>query len=344
MIDTMDVTYQRVLLLISGLNIVILAAVTDSCRVNKEHLQVVHQKLQLSNTSKAYYNITETLVDYTSFSERHNIVCPPWFICATTGKYKCGPDLKNDSEDAMRSQTAVLPCSCHCVTYDELNGKIFAGLCFYNCELAVFNKGVYRRLPNNISLINSYMCSRFNRDGVLCGECMKGLSPFVLSYNLSCVNCQNSGLNWLKFIAVGFIPLTVFYFIMAFLNINVTSSHMHGYVLFSQAVSTPAFVRILLLNIETLPFVSKVIKFGEPFFSSWNLDFFRSTIPDICLNIDTLQAFALDYCVAVYPLVLITASYLLIELYDRNVWLVVYIWRPFQFFFKLFQGCSNICD
>ena len=141
----------------------------------------------------------------------------------------------------------------------------------------------------------------------------------------------------MKFTAVGFIPLTMFYFVMIFLNIKVTSSHMHGYVIFSQVVSTPVFIRLLLLNIEGIPFVPTLVKFVEPFFSSWNLDFFRSTVSDTCLNIDTLQAFALDYCVAVYPLVLIITSYLLIELYDRNVWLVVYIWKPFRFFFKLFR-------
>ena len=338
----MDVMlYQTVLLLIYGLGIVI--AATDSHHVNKEKLGY-HQRLQLSSITNAYHdnNITTvSLVESASCSERQNISCPPCFICATTGKCKCGPDLMDDIRCREETMTSAV-LNCHCVTYDELNTKTFVGFCIYNCILAVFNnsilqQGVYYRLPRNISQLNGYMCDRFNRDGVLCGECMKGLSPFVLSYNLSCVNCPNSGMNWLKFIAVGFIPLTLFYFIMVFFNVSVTSSHMNGYVLFSQAVSTPAFVRILFQNIEALPFLSKLIKFVEPFFSSWNLDFFCSTTPDICLNTDTLQAFALDYCVAVYPLVLIVVSYLMIELYDRNVRLIVCIWRPFHFFFKLFH-------
>ncbi len=329
----MDVTHRIVFLLISGLSIVIVASVTDS-NVSKEQLQRLH----LTNTSKVLYNITEALSGSASCSERQDMLCPPWFICATTGKCTCGPDLKGDigcSEETMTSAVS----NCRCVTYDELNATTFAGFCFYNCKIAVLNdfQGVYRRLPRNASQLNNDMCSGFNRDGVLCGECVEGLNPFVLSYNLSCISCPNSRLNWLKFIAVGFIPLTIFYFIMVFFNVNVTSSHMHGYVLFSQAVSTPAFVRILFLNIEGMPFLSKMIKFAEPFFSSWNLDFFRSTVPNICLDIHTLQAFALDYCVAVYPLLLMTASYLLIELYDRNVWLVVYLWRPFRFFSNCFD-------
>ena len=331
----MDLSHQVAVLLLLCMLIVMKTAsevVTDNS-LNERQLQ---QQRSLNNTIQA---------SCVSASLRDNIcsgrgTCPPWFTCATTGKCKCGPPILHGgikcSEKIMRS--AVL--NCQCVTYDEIEAKTFAGLCLYNCERPVFNKvleNVYHGLPENISRLNHYMCGRFNRDGVLCGECIKGFSPFVLSYNLSCVNCPNSHLNWLKFIVVGFIPLTVFYFVMILLNIKVTSSHMHGYVLFSQVVSAPAFVRTLL-NIEGVPFVSKLVKFVEPFFSSWNLDFFRSTIlPDICLNTDTLQAFTLDYCVAVYPLILIIASYLLIELHDRNVWLVVFIWKPFCFFFKLFQ-------
>ena len=328
-ISAMDFLCQVVLLLVSAL--VDTPEVIADKSLNERQLDIFR-----NTTWQAECN-AESLRN-NSCSRRKT--CPPWFICTTTGSCKCEPTSVHGgikcSEKSMRS--AVL--NCHCVTYDKEDTLTFAGLCFYNCERPILNKAfdnVYHGLPENISDLNKYMCNRFNRDGVLCGECTKGLNPFVLSYDLSCINCPNSHLNWLKFIAIGFIPLTIFYFIMVFFNISVTSSHMHGYVLFSQAVSTPAFVRVLFLTIEGLPFVSNVIKSLEPFFSSWNLDFFRSTVPNICLDIDTLQAFALDYCVAVYPLLLITVSYLLIELYDHNVWLIVYIWRPFHFFFKLFR-------
>ena len=36
----------------------------------------------------------------------------------------------------------------------------------------------------------------------------------------------------------------------------------------------------------------------------WNLDFLRTVIPHICLNVTTLQVLAPDYVLAVYPLVL----------------------------------------
>ena len=181
------------------------------------------------------------------------------------------------------------------------------------------------------------MCGCFNRTGILCAKCQPGLSPLVLSYNLSCVECPDSHKNWWKFVLFGFAPLTLLYFIIIFFNVNVTSSRLHGYVLFSQVLSTPVYTRTLLIAIKDIPWLLNGAKALEPFFSLWNLEPFRSILPDTCLNVDTLTAFALEACIAVYPLFLIIVSYCLIELYGRNVWCIVVIWKPFHSVFHLFR-------
>ena len=163
------------------------------------------------------------------------------------------------------------------------------------------------------------------------------MSPFVFSYNLSCVKCPNSHKNWWKFVLFGFVPLTLFYFFIVFFNINITSSRLCGFILFSQAFSAPAHVRIMLLATETIPPVSKAVKIIASFYSLWNLDLFRSVLPDICLDVNTLQALALDVCHVVYPLLLIPVSYSLIELYDHNILCIVSIWKPFRLCFKLLR-------
>ena len=236
--------------------------------------------------------------------------------------------------------SAVL--NCYCVT--EVNNEMYISLCFYNCERPVTTKAyqtIYHDISNR-SVLNDYMCRRFNRTGISCGECKPGLSPFVLSYNLSCVKCPDSHKNWWKFIVFGFIPLTLFYFFVVLFNINVTSSRLHGFILFSQALSTPALVRIVLLANENISIIPQAVKLLEPLFSMWNLDPIRSLIPDIYLNVSTLGAFALDACIALYPLVLILASYILIELYDRNVWCIVFVWKPLHLFFRRFRDNWDI--
>jgi uncharacterized protein YhhL (DUF1145 family) len=50
-----------------------------------------------------------------------------------------------------------------------------------------------------------------------------------------------------------------------------------------------------------------------------------------------LEALAVDYTIAVYPIFLIILTYVLIELYDRDVGCLVYMWRPFHKLFGIFK-------
>ena len=98
----------------------------------------------------------------------------------------------------------------------------------------------------------------------------------------------------------------------------------------------------MLLATENQPKVLKALKAVFPLYSFWNLDFFRSLLPDICLNVNTLEALALDYTVAIYPIVLIAISYVLIEMYDHNIRCAVYLWKPFNWIFSFFRKSWNI--
>jgi hypothetical protein len=271
--------------------------------------------------------------------------CPTWYFCENSTKQcKCGKTnhgMIRCNED--RGGAYIL--NCYCVTYNEECNSSQAGLCFYNCDSdhqMTMNDKVYHLLPMNPAKdLNSAMCGRFNRTGVLCGKCNKGLYPFVLSYNFTCVECPDGHKNWWKFILAGFVPLTFFYIFVMLFNINITSSHLRGVVLYSQVLSTPQMARIILLTIENQHKVLTAVKVVYSFYSFWNLDFFRS-VTDICLNVSTMEALALDYAVAVYPIILIIISYALIELYDHNVVCVVYLWKPFHWIFSFFRKNWNI--
>ena len=261
--------------------------------------------------------------------------CPPWFICHNNTECQCGPTLQNAIICDETMNLAIVEG--YCVT--EVDSKTYAGYCFYNSgrhTMKVQHRSIYSIISNKED-VNEQVCRHFNRTGILCGKCKPGLNPFVLSYNLSCEECPNSRKNWWKFALCGFVPLTLLYFIVIFFNVNITSSRLHGYVLFSQALSTPAYSRILFFAIEDIPWVLNGVKALEPFYSLWNLDPFRSILPNICLDVDTLTVFALEACVALYPFVLMIISYCLIELYGRNIWCVVVIWRPFRSVFHLFR-------
>ena len=109
---------------------------------------------------------------------------------------------------------------------------------------------------------------------------------------------------------------------------------------FSQTIATPANVRVLLLvaNKGYPPFASIILRILSALYGFWNLDFFHALIPhQICLNVDTLQALALDYSIAFYPLALIIVAYVLIELHAYNFRVIVWIWRPFHRCFARFR-------
>ena len=162
----------------------------------------------------------------------------------------------------------------------------------------------------------------------MCSECMEGYSPLVYSYDLNCVRCTNSRLNWLKFIAIAFIPLTIFYFIVILFRINATNPYLYGFITFSQLLTSPLFIRASFLTLKGK--YKLTARIFAVLYGIWNLDFFRSLPLNICLDLTTLQTLALDYAIAVYPLVLLVITYILIEFHARGCRLVHWIWRPFH--------------
>jgi hypothetical protein len=82
--------------------------------------------------------------------------------------------------------------------------------------------------------------------------------------------------------------------------------------------------------IQSIPKYSLFVRIVLALYGIWNLDFFRSFDLGICLGTGTLLTLSLDLVVAVYPLLLMALTYALINLYDRNIRVLVLIWKPFH--------------
>ena len=316
-------------------------------KLSKGVLAILWLVTALSQSSQQINNTCDAIkpVDDEYPKCNNNSSCPTWSICNSENICQCG-DEHNYAVlcDIKTRASAVLDC--HCVTYDRESGSTYLGLCFYNCENNPQIKidFIYKKLPQKSKeLLNKSACTHFHRTGILCGDCEEGYSPLVLSYNLSCVKCPDGHKNWWKFILAGFVPLTFFYFFVIIFNINVTSSRLHGVVWFSQALSMPAFIRLIMSTLSYgSPHLLIATKTFLIFYSFWNLDLLRSVIPDICLNVTTLQALALDYLIGLYPFVLILLSYLLIEFHDKQYTILVTIWKPFRKMLSKFRKSWDI--
>ena len=268
-----------------------------------------------------------------------NTNCPIWAEC-NTGDCVCSENLPESLKCAEHTlQLSVRMC--HCVTLDDVSGDIIEGKCFVNCFNDNYRDHYYLQLPQNTSRLNYFMCEKWwNRTGPLCGECLPGHRPLAYSYNMACVKCPEGNNNIWKYILAAYGPLTVFYFIVLFLKVNGTSSHLHGYLIFAQLFASPAFTRTLDLAIHerydkgSSGIVFPILTTG---YGIWNLDFFRWLYSDLCLDVSTLTVLALDYAVAIYPLLLTVVSYILIELHSKNVRIVVILWTPFRWLLTRFR-------
>ena len=187
-------------------------------------------------------------------------------------------------------------------------------------------------LPCNISDLNDFMCASTNREGQLCGRCREGFAPPVYSYSLTCVNCTDYSLNWLKYLAVAFGPLTVFSVIISVFHISPTSPYLHGFIFTANIMCSPNIVRIVVRHAEESSNNFWIHNVIYSLFGIWNLDFFRTIYKPFCIHpqVSVIQALAMDYLVAAYPLTLVAVTYVLVTLHTRNCWLLTKIWKPFR--------------
>ena len=261
-------------------------------------------------------------------------LCPPWYKPTEGGSCKFGAQVRDavtGIASTMQTQLQYL----YCMTSSNVSsaGNEALGSCLLSLPDNLAVKAVI--MPCNISDLNDFMCASTNREGQLCGRCREGFAPPVYSYSLRCVNCTDYSLNWLKYLAVAFGPLTVFSVIISVFHISPTSPYLHGFIFTANIMCSPNIIRIIVRSNEELPLNIRQSWIHEVMFSIlaiWNLDFFRTIYKPFCIhpNISVIQALAMDYIVAAYPLTLVAVTYVLVTLHTRNCWLLTKIWKPLR--------------
>ena len=282
-----------------------------------------------------------------STMDRNTNVCPAWFLHENkTGQCVCGDEL-NGVLSCDKETNRVYMIECYCMTYDDELG-ITTGTCFTNCILieSKISFHMFFKVPSDVNQLNEVMCGeRWNRTGRLCGECKDEHYPLVYSYDMRCVNCTRADVyNWIKYVSSAFLPLTIFFVLILGFGISASSPQLEAFIIFAQVISTPANVRITLeaLDSNDYPVSNFFCRLIMALYGIWNLDFFRTFLPENCLKINTLQLLALDYIIALYPLALIILTYIVVDLYDRKLFVLVWISKPFNKCLKSVDSCINI--
>ena len=261
----------------------------------------------------------------------HDPQCPTWFFpdLSSNGTCRCGNDVHGIVKCNDSTKEAFIS-SCHCMTYNESTGPV-VGACFYNLLRPTLTHTLYDLVPSNTTKLNNHMCGELNREGQLCGKCKDDYSIPIYSYDLKCVQCSTSPFNWVKYILAAFLPLTVFFvLVVVCCRLSATSPKLLPFVFVSQFISAGANVRVMLEVTVPYPIAASLAKVLFTLYGIWNLDFFRTLLPHICVNVDTLQTLALDYAVAFYPLILLVVTYILIQVHFCNFRLINFMCRPFH--------------
>ena len=273
----------------------------------------------------------------------HDQQCPTWFFPdpSSNGTCRCGDNIRDTVRcNESTKETSILEC--YCMTYNKLMGSV-VGACFYNCEKKPLLKDeLYHLVPADVTILNRYMCGHLNREGQLCGKCRENYSIPVYSYEMKCVQCSTSPFNWVKYILAAFLPLTVFFVLVLSCRLSATSPKLLPFVFFSQFFAIGPNVRVVLAATESYPFAASLAKVLFALYGIWNLDFFRTLLPHICVNVDTLQALALDYAIAFYPLILLVITYVLIQAHTCNFRVISFMCRPFRRCTEHFRSQWNV--
>ena len=270
--------------------------------------------------------------------------CPTWmYFSNTTGNCTCGEENREIIVCNNKTQN-VMVLDGYVMTYNDLENDVKVGQSLFGWRRKFKGRKIfYYHVEQNKENLNHTMCSRFNREGRLCGKCKKGYSPLVYSYKLTCMHCSNTslGINTVKLIAAAYLPLTAFYLLVVFIRFNANSPALQAYILVAQTIGSPAASRFIISQYSN----SRVYALFSAFIGIWNLDFFRLLYPDICLNVSTMTALSLDYSIAFYPLFLIFLTYMATRLHSQGYKLIILAWRPFKrFLSSKWDSKSSLID
>ena len=272
-----------------------------------------------------------------------SLSCPPGFV-SQGNKCVCAdwPDgIVTCDEDSLNASMQIG----YCMTYDNETREVRAG----GCQQSFFRNDSYKfyyPLPSEGSDLNDRVCGSSNRDGLLCGECKNGFAvPWPPLLTINCINCTSAFNGWIKLIMVTYLPITVIFTVVIVFAISIVSGPINSFIFFAQVTAT-----LLLYNVDSI--LSVLGAQGSFTYSSrmssvvvaalydiWNLNIFHTIVPPFCItnHLSTLQALALNYMLAFYPLVVIVFLYVCIKLHARNFRPVVRCWKPFLKCFLRFR-------
>ena len=263
-----------------------------------------------------------------------SLCCPTWhYYNNVTGQCECGFGLCCSS-DGNQVDISIKSCA----TSSGQEDDYYVSYCPFTNTVNNTNR-LCSEMPSNASQLDEVMCGPYNRRGLLCGECKDGYGPAVYSFNTTCANCSSL---WSKYaislyMFLQFIPTTLIFLCFVVFRFNITSGPLLGYVLFCQMTIAAITHRQLFIYEYMFYHVSSLLLrvlggMSLTVCQFWSLHFLKAIIPPFCISekLTGIHVNMLNLLPAIYPLVLVIISCILIELHARNYRIVGILWKPFK--------------
>ena len=126
--------------------------------------------------------------------------------------------------------------TCHCMSYmdNSDDDAVVMGACPYLCT-----DYIYLDIHTDINLNN--LCNsdlQQNRQRQMCRHCEENHSPSPYSYQLKCAHCSHYKYNWLKYLVMAYLSLTIFFLVVILFGFSALSAPMNAFIFISQIVSS----------------------------------------------------------------------------------------------------------
>ena len=165
----------------------------------------------------------------------------------------------------------------------------------------------------NNTIMDHMICGPQNRTGPLCGNCISdyGVAINVRAFQFSCIHCSDTRYSWIVYVSSEFIPLTVFFIVILFFDINIHSGVTSSIILYFQV-----FDALRIVSDDELPpppNSSGLIRGIQFLYNIWNLQFFGSLLSPYCLanHLNTMDVLLINYASGLFPFLLFFYVYLL---------------------------------
>lgn len=161
--------------------------------------------------------------------------CSSWTVFnSTSNKCTCGDSLGGILKCQNTKKLVKISLErCYCVSNYTTNSssREVVGNCLYACS-SLYSKKRFQ-ISRDVSFTNNgddSVCGDYKRRGLMCGLCEHNHTPPAYRYNLTCVECTDYKFNWLKYIAIAYLPLTAVYVLVLVAKISATDGLTNGFV------------------------------------------------------------------------------------------------------------------